>query len=302
MRARTHGISHQEGYGHRLTHGLPVLLSALCVLVVAGCGDAGRGRYGQTTLKMAILPVHTGQAMNSSFTPLLEYLSSETGYEVQYISSQTYEGFGAAVEGSGAAVVFCDPLVFLTLQRTQGAVALAAGIATDGGRTWPGVVAVAASSPVTGLSQLRGASVACVARRSADGYVSQALALRQAGIELPGDARLVGCAPLEAAAALVRTGRVAAAFLGPQAMTGDDSAGLRVVSAGAPVPTWVCAALGGADPEAATRVAAALLRLSPTNPEHARILSRLGFARFDRPAATDLEALGRQATSLAIPY
>lgn len=287
---------------NRPTFSFFILYLAFCVVSFSGCGDAGRSRYGQTTLKMAILPVHTGEAMSSMFTPLLGYLSSETGYELQYISSQTYDGFGAAVEGSGAAVVFCDPLVFLTLQRTQGAVALATGIAADGGRTGSGVIAVAAASPVTGLAQLRGAPIACVARQSADGYVSQALSLRAAGIDLPGGARLVRCGTMEEAAALARAGRVAAAFLGPQAMNSADSAGLRVVSPGAPVPAWVCAALGGADPEAAARIATALFRLAPANPEHAKILARLGFARFAPPAAAELGELGRQAAALAIPY
>jgi hypothetical protein len=101
---------------------------------------------------------------------------------------------------------------------------------------------------------------------------------------------------------MVRSGRVAAAFLSRQTMAGPDSAGLRVLAGGAPVPTWVCAALGGGEPEAAARVGAALLRLTTANPEHAKILAKLGYAKFDLPAPAGFEELGKQAASLRIPY
>jgi phosphonate transport system substrate-binding protein len=279
-----------------------ILHLALCIICFNGCGDAGRGSYSQASLKMAILPVHSGEAMSGVFMPLLEYLTSETGYEIQYISSLTYDGFGAAIEGSGATVVLCDPLVYLTLRRTQQARALAVGISPDGARTSSGVIIVAAGSPVTGLAFLRGRPVACVSRQSAEGYVSQALSLAAAGIVLPDDARLVSCGTMEQAASAVRSGRAAAAFVSRQTMAGPDSAGLRVLAAGAPVPTWVCAALGNGEPEAAARIGAALLRLAPANPEHAKILARIGYARFDLPVPDGLEELGKQAAALRLPY
>jgi ABC-type phosphate/phosphonate transport system substrate-binding protein len=279
-----------------------IIAGLIITVSVAGCGDAGRGSYGQASLKMAILPVHGGEAMNGVFMPLLEYLTSETGYEIQYISSLTYDGFGASVEGSGAAVVLCDPLVYLTLQRTQQARAMATGIGADGARTSSGVIVVAAGSQLTAISSLRGRTIVCVSRQSAEGYVSQALALRAAGIVLPDGARLVSCGTMEQAAAAVHSGRAAAAFLDRQTMAGPDSAGLRVLAAGAPVPTWVCAALGSGEPETASRVGAALFRLTPSNPEHAKILAKLGYARFDLPVPAGLEELGKQASALRLPY
>ncbi|MDI6740360.1 MAG: PhnD/SsuA/transferrin family substrate-binding protein, partial [Candidatus Edwardsbacteria bacterium] len=196
-----------------MSNWVTISFSALCLLHLAGCGDIGRGRYSQASLKMAILPVHSGAAMSATFLPLLDYLSSETGYEIQYISSLTYDGFGAAVESAGATLALCDPLTFLTLKRTQRAQALAIGIDAAGGRTSSGLIVVGASSLVKNISQLRGMRIACIARQSSHGYLSQALSLRAAGIVLPDDARLITCGTMEEAAALVRTGRAAAAFL-----------------------------------------------------------------------------------------
>ncbi|MCU0607523.1 MAG: phosphate/phosphite/phosphonate ABC transporter substrate-binding protein, partial [Candidatus Edwardsbacteria bacterium] len=168
-------------------HRAPLLAAVL--LVIAGCGEPGRGRYSQASLKMAFQPAHSGAVMNRAFAPLLEHLSSETGYEIQYVSSLAHDGFGAAVGGAGAAVAFCDPLTYLTLQRTQAARALAAGVGPEGDRSAAGVIAVAERSPLSGLPQLKGAVIAFVSRRSSEGYLSQALACAAAGVALPGDAR-----------------------------------------------------------------------------------------------------------------
>ncbi len=279
-----------------------ILPLVFCIAGLGGCGDPGRGRAGQATLKLAVLPVHDGRAMSDAYQPLLDHLSSETGYEVRYISSQDYDGFGAAVASSGAEVVLCDPLVFVTLRRTQGATALASGLPQDGGREDRGVIAVAAGSALTDPAQLRGKTIACVARRSAGGYLSQALALRAAGILLPDAARLVACGTMERAAALVRSGRADAAFLGRRTMAGADSSGLRVLAQGEPVPGWVCGSLDGADPDAAARVAEALLRLAPSNAEHSKLLARLDCARFGPPDQAGLDELAKQARSLAVPH
>ncbi|MDI6739720.1 MAG: hypothetical protein QME74_05090, partial [Candidatus Edwardsbacteria bacterium] len=85
-------------------------------------------------------------------------------------------------------------------------------------------------------------------------------------------------------------------------MAGPDSSGLRMLAAPAPVPNWVCATLGGGDPEAAAKIGAALFRLTPGNPAHAKILAKLGYVRFDAPVAADLEDLGKMANDLNVPY
>lgn len=290
------------GTARLLHHGTPVLFLALAVSSLAGCGEPGRGRYSQASLKMAFQPAHTGAAMNRAYAPLLEHLSSETGYEIQYVSSLAHDGFGAAVGGAGAAVAFCDPLTYLTLQRTQAAQALAAGVGPRGDRTATGVIAVAERSPLSGVPQLRGAVIAFVSRRSSEGYVSQALACAAAGLALPGDARLVPCSDMEAAAAMVRDGRARAAFLDRRAMSGGAAAGLRVLADGAPVPTWICASLGGRTAEAAERVGAVLRALNPAHGEHAKVLAGLGYIRFEEPDRSALDALAAAAASLRIPY
>jgi hypothetical protein len=64
----------------------------------------------------------------------------------------------------------------------------------------------------------------------------------------------------------------------------------------------VCAALGGGESEAAARIGAALLRLTPGNPEHAKILAKIGYARFELPVEAGLDELGKQAAALRLPY
>ena len=276
-----------------------ILLSAFCLLHSVGCGDVSRGRYNQASLKMVVQPVFSGAAMNRAFMPLFGYLSSETGYEVQYLSSLTFDGLGATIESSGAALVLCDPVTLLTLRRTHQARVLAAG---DGAALAPGLIIVNSAAGILDCAQLKGRGIAIISQQSAQGYVSQALFLQARGIVLPRDARLSSCGTMEEVVAAVRSGRAAAGFVSPQALAGSRTADVTVLCQTTAVPNWVCATLDGGSTESDAKVAAALLRLSPANAEQGKILQQLGYSRFGEVPAVSLTELERQVRSLKVPY
>ena len=279
-----------------------ILLSAFCLLHVVSCGDLSRGRYNQAALKMAVQPIYAGDAMSRTFLPLLAYLSAETGYEVQYLSSLTYDGLGATVEGSGATLVLCDPVTLLTLRRTHQARALAIGLSGDRGSS-SGLIIVAQGSAIGDCRQLAGRRIAVVSQRSAQGYVSQAVWLQRLGVRLPRDARLVECGTMEQVVEMVRAGRADAGFVNwQQGMADPRPAGVTVLCQTAPVPNWVCATLEGGSPDTDAKIAAALLRLSPANAEQKKILDQLGYSRFGEVPANALAELESQLRALRIPY
>jgi ABC-type phosphate/phosphonate transport system substrate-binding protein len=276
-----------------------ILLSAICLLHSVGCGDVSRGRYNQASLKMAVQPIYEGAAMNRTFMPLFGYLSTETGYEVQYLSSLTYDGLGATIEGSGATLVLCDPVTLLTLQRTHRAQVLAAG---DGAELAAGLIIVGNRAGISDCAQLKRRTIAIVSQQSAQGYVSQAVYLQARGVVLPQDARLVNCGTMEQVIAAVRGGRADAGFVNQQALGAPRTTDVTVLCQTAAEPNWVCAALDGGSPESDAKVTAALLRLSPANAEQNKVLQQLGYSRFGELPAATMAELERQVRSLKIPY
>lgn len=279
-----------------------VLLSAFCFLILgAGCGDLSRVRYGQETVKMAVLPAHSLERMTERYLPLLRHLSSETGYDVQYVSSNSYGGFGATVQGSDVHLVMCDPLAMLTLQKAARAEVLAVGLGANGSTSSPGLIVVRAGGAGE-IGGLTGKKVGLASQLSAEGFLSQACALMGMGIDARRDLRLVPCGNMDEVVKRLLAGKIDAGFIGPAAWDDEASQGLQVLARTEPVPNWAVAALPGTAPEIKSKVQAALLAMGAQKEENRRILGRLRLEGFARPAAQEMEGLAGAADKAGIPY
>ncbi len=280
---------------------LAILISAFCVPILSGCGNLSRVRYGQETVKMAVLPAHSLGQMTERYLPLLRYLSSETGFDVQYVSSGSYAGFGATVEGSDVDLVLCDPLSMLTLEKSARAEALAVGLGAGGSLNSPGLIVVRDDSGIKNIPGLRGKKVGLASQRSAEGFLSQALTLMGQGLDARHDLRLVNCGNMDEVARKLKEKKVDAGFIGLAAWDEAASGGLKILARTEPVPNWTVAALPGTAPEIRAKIQAALLGMGPGQ-ESQRILGRLRLEGFAKPAATDMGALAKAAERAGIPY
>ena len=279
------------------------LPSACCLLILAvGCGDLSRVRYGQETVKMAVLPAHSLERMTESYLPLLRHLSSETGYDVQYVSSNSYGGFGATVEGSDVHLVLCDPLSLLTLVKAARAEVLAVGTGVGGSARAPGLIVVRGGSGLSEIQQLRGKRVGLASQRSAEGFLSQAHTLLVQGIDVRRDLRLIPCGNMDEVVRRLMDGRIDAGFIGLAAWDDGASRELEILARTEPVPNWACAALPGTAPEIKTKIQNALLTMDPQREEHQRILGRLRLEGFAKPAPQSMDSLAVMAEKAGIPY
>lgn len=280
-----------------------LLPSAFCFLLLAvGCGDLSRVRYGQETVKMAVLPAHSLEGMTERYLPLLRHLSSETGYDVQYVSSSSYSGFGATVEGSDVHLVLCDPAILLTLVKAARAEVLAVGLGSGRAELAPGLIVIRSGSGLTDVSQLRGRRAGLASQRSAEGFVSQSVTLAESGLDVRRDLKLVACGNMDEVIRRVREGKVDAGFVGQAAWDEAAVGGLEILARTEPVPNWCVAALPGTAPEIKMKMRTTLLAMSRGNEEHRRILDHLRLEGFSRPSARAAEAMARAADKAGIPY
>lgn len=294
--------SENKRQNNPFTWGMIFLLSSCCLLFFAGCGSHSRGNISQEPVKMAVLPVFSTVQTSQKYLPLLKYLSGETGYEFQYIWGQSYAGLGAAIETSGADFVICDPLSYLTLQKTRRARPLVIS-AEQPGQTWvQGLILVPQNSDITGPLELKGKLVACVSMQSSAGFLSQAFYLRSLGL-LPGkDYRLLICGTMDEVIKKVASGQAQAGFGGPGCLGSAREKGLNLLASAELVPGWLCLSLKSDNYELEDKLTKAFLRLNPANQEHQKILGALGYYGFAKPDQADFKGLAEKAQSLNIPF
>ena len=294
--------SESKRQNYLLTGGVTFLLSSFCLLLFVGCGNLSRGSLSQEAVKMAVLPAYSTALTGQKYLPLLNYLSRETGYEVQYIWGQSYAGLGAAIETSGADFVICDPLSYLTLQKTHRARPLVISAAAAGQTETQGLIFVPQGSDITGPSALKGKLVAIASMQSSEGFLSQAWYLRSLGL-LPGkDYRLLVCGTLDEVVKKVAEGKAQAGFGGPGCLDSSTPGKLASIASTDPVPGWLCLSLKGDNYEVEEKLAQAFLRLTRENPEHKMILEGLGYHGFTSPQSADINGLAEKARSLNVPF
>ncbi|MDO9391978.1 MAG: phosphate/phosphite/phosphonate ABC transporter substrate-binding protein [bacterium] len=251
---------------------------------------------------MAVLPAYSTALTSQKYLPLLNYLSRETGYEVQYIWGQSYSGLGAAIETSGADFVICDPLAYLTLQKTHRAKLLVISVGEDGRTEAPGMIFVPQGSQITDPRSLKGKLVACASMQSSEGFISQAVYLRSLGLLAGRDYRLLVCGTMDEVVKKVAAGKAQAGFGGTGIL--DQLMAEKLVSLAStdPVPGWLCLSLKGDNYEVEEKLTQAFLRLGLENTEHKKLLEGLGYNGFAISQGTGLKGLAEMARSLNVPF
>ncbi len=282
-----------------------ILSYSLCIISFAGCGNLPQGRYGQEAVKIAVLPAYSTAVMSARYLPLLNKLSRETGFDVQYISAENIASFGASIENSEAQLVLCDALTFLTLQKTKNAVALAIGRDQNGSTETGGLIITSFASYAKGIdnvSRLKSRAVCCAFRQSAEGYLSQAKYLFDRGIDPERDLRVVTVGQLDRVLAGLEKGDFAAGFI-PQSQWNDSLFKCyKILATGQPVPNWVLTSLQGGHTEMDDKIKDAVLALDPAKPEDQKILSGLTLFDFTDASSADFRALSETADQVKIPY
>ena len=287
--------------GHPVRPALGRLLMARVRLLMA------LGLMLATAASLAVEPLVLGvydhlpaNVLRQRMAPLIERLARDMNGPVE-LRVLNREALDQAVARNELDLVLTNPSHYLEL-RSRSALtgALATIVRREGGKATAslgGVIIVRADSPIERLDQVRGRKVATPRELAVGAYQAQALELKQAGVNLPGDVSMVRTASLQAVVDAVRNGQAEVGFvrtgwLEEMTARGQLAAGeLRVINeqrlSGYPFslstrlyPEWPVVALPHVDPRVVRRAAAALLRLDPDDPA----MVAAGLAGFDTPA------------------
>ena len=144
--------------------------------------------------------------------------------------------------------------------------------------------------------------MACLSQLSAEGFVSQACYLNSRQIHVQTDLKIIACGRVEEVIRQVADGRAQAGFISQASWDDSLDRDLAVLAVTGPVPNWVCVSLDGGNYDVDAKLADAMLKLNPGNPEQRKILKALGVYRFAKPAAADMGEMAKMANQAGVPY
>jgi len=236
-------------------------------------------------VRFAVLPAYSLEIMAKRYSPFMDYLSRETGFRMEYVSSLSYSHYLGVVEHSRVDFGLQNPLVFQILRKTRGAYPVAQVVGPGGSLVERGIIVTRADSGIQEIGQLTGKRIMTTSKTALVGYLAQAKRLMEEGV-LPGrDAWIIrGGKQDELLMKLLLEHKVDAAFVREAALktvkASADLEQIRVIGTTDFYPNWCLAAFPETDPTVVAKVQEAVLKLTPENPEHTSILELMGAGKF----------------------
>jgi phosphonate transport system substrate-binding protein len=273
---------------------------------LAGCGHEVARAARPRAVRVGIQPVYSLAIMSQRYRPLIEYLSEETGYRVEQISSLSQTSYLSALEGSRADVAFLNPLLYLQVAKTKGAYPLVRVVNPDGTDHYRGVIITRADSGITSLQDLRGCIAMTSSKKGVAGYLGQYKVLWENGIDPDRDLTVVVGRTQDDVARAVFRGKVKAGFVREDFIAavgpGIDPGKLRVIAYTDFFPGWCFAAFQDTDPVVAEAVKQALLSLDVENAGHRSILEQAEAAGFIEASDRDYDSVREILADVGLPY
>lgn len=289
----------------RITLPLVVLLVNFLVLV-AGCIAPAPPRPGKQVVTISVQPVYPLHVISQKYSPLIAYLSRETGYSIRLVSAISYDSYFAILEANQVQIGIQEPTAYITLAKTRHAYPLAKMLDPGGNAWYRAVIFSLQGSDIDGPEDLRGKTVAATSRRSTSGFLAQALICRQSGIDVNKDIAFLFVNTQNAVIDAVYQGKADAGFIPEDGFpTADEGAGftsVRIIAYTEYLPAWCVAAFDDTPPEVASAIDTALLSLDREEPEHRKILEAIGIGGFQKALDSDYDIVRELMSYMSISY
>jgi phosphonate transport system substrate-binding protein len=136
------------------------------------------------TVYFGVIPRDNPRIMYEKYQPLLDYLASKTPYTYELVLKKNYEETVNALGNGDMDIALLGPLTYLEAHAKYGAISILKPKGVDGSARYKAVIIKKKDAPVSGLSDLKGKSVAFASSRSTSGNLMPRYLLANAGIHL----------------------------------------------------------------------------------------------------------------------
>jgi phosphonate transport system substrate-binding protein len=228
-------------------------------------------------IKFGTVPRLSAAELQAMYSPLAEYLSSETGEKVTLVIPKDFDAFRTAATSGQMDIGFSNPLLYVQAKEKADLQLLALSSEVKSGTRLRGIIIVRKDSGITKLDDLKGKKLIFVDNDSPAGYLFQILLLNKAGFNVSKDITILPFAK--------KHENVTNAVLNRTADAGGiredeldkvkekvDISQIRILGYTDYFPNWPFFATPKLKPELAAKVKAALLKLKPNDPQNEKIL------------------------------
>ncbi len=218
------------------------------------------------TLRVALLPDENASTIIQNAQPLKHHLEKSLGRSVELVVTTDYSSMIEAMRFGRIEVAYFGPLSYVLARSKSDIEAFAVGV-TKGSPTYTSVVIVRADSPVHGVADLRGKTVAYGDQASTSSHLVPRAMLQDMGLEANRDYATVYLGAHDAVARAVETGRVQAGGLSRPIYESLLKAGrldgskLRILAETKPIPNYPMAMQGKLSPQLKQQIRTAFLEI-----------------------------------------
>lgn len=227
--------------------------------------------YGKKTIRVAILPLYSAITIYDRYEPLMRYLSDKTGYEFKLIIPEDFEDFVNIVKNKKVDFSYQNPYIFAMIDKETDIKPLVTTIGeditdkTESGNKFRGVIITRVDGPIQKVKDLKNKKVMITSFKSAGGYLSQKLFLKQFGIDTERDMKLIDAKKQENVILGVYRGEADAGFVRESALMVwkdiVDMKKIKVLAKTTALPNWPFVAVRNQESQLAKDVKRYLIEL-----------------------------------------
>ncbi len=209
-------------------------------------------------LIMGVIPYKPPVELQKIFKPIAEYLSKETGKQIELQIGQTYDDAAMKVGTGKFDFAFLGPAIYIDAQRQYGVVPLSQ-VANNGKPTFHCAVAVKKGSPIKSMAEFKGKKFAFGERNSTMSHVVPLWMLMNAGVKLSDLKEHAFLKTHDNVALNIFRGTFDGGGLQPDVAEKYKDQGLEVIAASPEIPDHVFVASKSLDNATADQIQRALL-------------------------------------------
>ena len=181
--------SHRCNKNSRSLHRGALLFAVLFLLfLTGGCASsqypaAKPPEDSRPVLRLGAIPSESSDKVQDQYKDFLIYLEKQTGYRVELVVSQNYNGIIEKMRNKELDFAFLGPFSYITAHETAGARAFAGPEYKLTGSSYSSVIITHSASGINSVDQLKGHSFAFIDPDSTSGFLVPKAALMKQGID-----------------------------------------------------------------------------------------------------------------------
>ncbi|MCI5223795.1 MAG: phosphate/phosphite/phosphonate ABC transporter substrate-binding protein [Candidatus Electrothrix sp. AR4] len=191
---------------------------------------------------LSMLPHFSPDELTAMLSPLSKKLSEETGNDIKIALTENTAHYTAELLRSNIVIGYESPLAYVKVANVHEVIAKA--VRGKNGDMLRGIIISRPETEISKVDDLKGKTIMIVSRNSAGGFLSQKLSLKENGIDVEWDCRLIEAADKreENVIISVSIGDVDAGFISESGLHKADQyirpGSVISVTKTAPLPNW----------------------------------------------------------------